>query len=92
MPGYARAVSNESRSLLPILTSWHEATSALRDNSPSSSIVIALDEGLTEDVPVQADHVSLDFLETPSHPEMLGRLAGQRHVCWVKSSEAALLR
>ena len=54
--------------------SWHEATTALRDNAPSSSIVIALDQELTEDVPVQADHLSLEFLGTPSHPEMLGRI------------------
>lgn len=40
----------------------------------SASIVIALDGSLAEDTPAVCEPVSLDFLSTPSHPEMLGRL------------------
>lgn len=56
--------------------SWHAAADALNDETPNTktSVVIAVDRGLAADMPVQAEHISLDFLEAPSHPEMLGRI------------------
>ena len=58
--------------------SWHEATVALKDTTTSddanSSVMVALDSGLAEDLPLQVESVSLDFLDAGSHPEMLGRI------------------
>lgn len=54
--------------------SWNEVVVALSDGSTSGSIVIAIDSELAPDMPFQADRISLDFLDTPSHPEMLGRI------------------
>ena len=56
--------------------SWAEAAVALSaDSGPvSSSVVIALDPELADDAPLQADPISLDFLDASSHPEMLGRI------------------
>jgi serine/threonine protein kinase len=62
---------------------WRAATESLQTprepippglSSPSSSIVIAIDRSLADDLPVVGEPVSLDFLAPPSHPEMLGRL------------------
>ncbi len=39
-----------------------------------SSILVALDSSLSDDLPAACESVSLDFLSPPSHPEMLGRL------------------
>ncbi len=44
------------------------------DESCTSSIVLATDNSLAEDIPAACEPVSLDFLGAPSHPEMLGRL------------------
>lgn len=58
--------------------SWQEISVALNTIGPSSeysgSVVIAVDTELAGDMPLQADHVSLEFLDPPSHPEMLGRI------------------
>jgi len=56
--------------------SWHTAAAALNDQPPNTktSVVIAVDRGLAPDMPVQVEHISLDFLDEPSHPEMLGRI------------------
>ncbi len=70
--------------------SWSEATHALRDSDAfqrgedstcqlapfrsDGSVIIAIDAELSPDMPLQADQVCLDFLDPPSHPEMLGRV------------------
>lgn len=70
--------------------SWSEAITALRDsdvfqnesndNRPlgafhrDGSVIIAIDAELSAEIPVQADRISLDFLDDASHPEMLGRV------------------
>ena len=56
--------------------SWHTVAVALSDGDdfPTSSVVIAVDSELTPEIPLQADPISLDFLDDPSHPEMLGRI------------------
>jgi len=53
--------------------SWNDVAVALDDDT-GTSVVIAVDTELAEDMPLQADPVSLDFLDPPTHPEMLGRI------------------
>ena len=53
--------------------SWNNVAVALEDDT-GTSVVIAIDTELAEDMPLQADPVSLDFLDSPRHPEMLGRI------------------
>ena len=61
---------------------WQEISDVLKEGLPEetparngdSSVVIMIDPSLAEDVPAACEPVSLDFLEEPSHPEMLGRL------------------
>lgn len=53
---------------------WGAVAVALQEGDATSSVVIALDPEMPADMALQADRVSLDFLETPSHPEMLGRI------------------
>lgn len=55
---------------------WQLAAAALSDANSlgNASIIIALDTELDEEFPLQADPISLDFLDPPSHPEMLGRI------------------
>lgn len=63
-------------------TWWREAQDLLRaqQHDPpvasgvDSSILVALDSSLSDDLPATCESVSLDFLSPPSHPEMLGRL------------------
>ena len=63
-------------------TWWREAQDLLRaqQHDPpvasgvDSSILVALDSSLCDDLPATCESVSLDFLSPPSHPEMLGRL------------------
>ncbi len=49
-------------------------TRSLSGYPDNGSVIIAVDSELAEDIPVQADRVSLDFLSPASHPEMLGRV------------------
>lgn len=42
--------------------------------SQTTSIVIALDSSLPESLTAECTELALEFLEPPSHPEMLGRL------------------
>jgi eukaryotic-like serine/threonine-protein kinase len=44
-----------------------------RQEGPAS-IVVSVEPLLGEDTPIDCETVSLDFLEPPSHPEMLGRI------------------
>ena len=54
--------------------SWNDVASALGNETTESSVVIAIDAELSDEIPLQADPISLDFLDSPSHPEMLGRI------------------
>ena len=57
--------------------SWHEATAALKDTASDDanlSVMVTVDSGLAEDLPLQVESISLDFLDAGSHPEMLGRI------------------
>ena len=49
-------------------------TRSLSGYDANGSVIIAVDAELSPDIPVQADRVSLDFLQPASHPEMLGRV------------------
>ena len=49
-------------------------TRSLSGYPVNGSVIIAVDSELAEDIPVQADRVSLDFLSPASHPEMPGRV------------------
>lgn len=53
--------------------SWNDVAVAFEDET-GTSVVIAIDTELAEDMPLQADPISLDFLDPPQHPEMLGRV------------------
>ncbi len=53
--------------------SWSDAAIALASGA-ETSVVVSIDAELSPDMPLQADRVSLDFLDPPSHPEMLGRV------------------
>ena len=60
-------------------------TRSLSGYDANGSVIIAVDAELSPDIPVQADRVSLDFLQPASHPEMLGRV-GQYDVCLLYTS------
>ncbi len=61
---------------------WNEACAcwsdeglpAIGDGPKSSSVIVQLGPWTSEDHAVDAEPVALDFLTTPSHPELLGRL------------------
>ena len=57
---------------------WNEVSVALAEEDGATgdtrTVLVSLDPDLSDDMPIQADPVSLEFLERPSHPEMLGRL------------------
>ena len=51
-----------------------DLTASLSHCYSEGSVIFAIDSELATDLPVQADRISLDFLDPPSHPEMLGRV------------------
>ncbi len=54
---------------------WEEASTVLgQPDEHRSTIVISLESSLAPDAEVQPEEISLEFLQPPSHPEMLGRL------------------
>lgn len=40
----------------------------------SSSITVEIESSMAADTPIDCERVTLDFLEAPSHPELLGRI------------------
>ena len=54
---------------------WTETSVALRDAWDSdNSMLIQIDRELADDLALHADRISLEFLDPPRHPELLGRL------------------
>ena len=63
-------------SLVADPATWSDWSAALldRETQLESSVLVTLDTELASDLPLQADPISLSFLDPPSHPEMLGRI------------------
>ncbi len=60
---------------------WSEAQEALAESDlPGSTIgesqmvTVEIESTLSDDMPIDCEQVSLDFLQPPTHPELLGRL------------------
>ncbi len=60
---------------------WHDARAVLtsddlpvRSDQSNSSVTIELEAELQDAQPIEYQQVRLDFLEPPTHPELLGRL------------------
>ena len=60
---------------------WSDVSESLSDENwepisrqPDASVVIALEPTLPDELPAVCDTVTLDFLDSPRHPDLLGRL------------------
>lgn len=54
--------------------SWLEEELSIAPPSQRSVVTLEVGIDLPEDTPLELERVSLDFLEEPSHPELMGRL------------------
>ncbi len=54
--------------------SWLEEDITIMPPSQRSVVTLEVGMDLPEDTPLELERVSLDFLEEPSHPELMGRL------------------
>ena len=51
-----------------------DSDAARRAGVTSSSITVEIESSMAADTPIDCERVTLDFLEAPSHPELLGRI------------------
>ena len=59
------------------LDSWPRSTGGEdtpRCHTVGSAITVEIESSMAADTPIDCERVSLDFLDAPSHPELLGRL------------------
>ena len=51
-----------------------DSDAARRAGVTASSITVEIESSMAADTPIDCERVTLDFLEAPSHPELLGRI------------------
>ncbi len=51
-----------------------DSDSPARLSATGSAITVEIESSLSADTPIDCERVTLDFLEAPSHPELLGRI------------------
>lgn len=56
------------------LSRFDSSESSPRVGVTSSSITVEIESSMAADTPIDCERVTLDFLEAPSHPELLGRI------------------
>lgn len=56
------------------LSRFDSSESTPRVGVTSSSITVEIESSMAADTPIDCERVTLDFLEAPSHPELLGRI------------------